>query len=71
VIKLSDENVNFWIFEIKNEDHNYASNIVDVHSVLKRMTMTREMKIEIKRQLTIHMKRMNVYAECWMSKNNV
>jgi hypothetical protein len=68
VIKLNDENVDFWIFKIKNEDHNHASNIVDVYSMLRRMTMTREMKIEIKRQLTIQMKKMNVYIECWMSK---
>ncbi len=68
VIKLSDENADFWIFEIKNEDHNHVSSIVDAHSVLRRMTMTREMKIEIRRQLTIQMRRMNAYAECWMSK---
>jgi hypothetical protein len=68
VTKLSDENADFWIFEIKNEDHNHASSIVDAYSVLRRMTMTREIKIEIKRQLTIQMKRMNVYVECWISK---
>ncbi len=53
VAKLNDENADSWIYEIKNEEHNYASSIIDVHSALRRMTMTREMKIEIKRQLTV------------------
>jgi hypothetical protein len=53
VAKLNDENVDSWIYKIKNEEHNHVSSIIDVHSALRRMTITREMKIEIKRQLTV------------------
>ncbi len=38
---------------MKNEEHNHASSIFDAHSVLRRMTMTREIKSEIRRQLIV------------------
>jgi uncharacterized protein YjbI with pentapeptide repeats len=38
---------------MKNEEHNHASSISDAHSVLRRMTMTREIKSEIRRQLIV------------------
>ncbi len=53
VAKLNDENADSWIYEIKNEKHIHVSSIIDAHSALRRMTMTREMKIEIKRQLIV------------------
>jgi CO dehydrogenase nickel-insertion accessory protein CooC1 len=53
IAKLDDENVDSWIFEIRNEEHNHVSSMFDAHSVLRQMTMTREIKNEIKRQLKI------------------
>ncbi len=53
IAKLDDENVDSWIFEIRNEEHNHVSSMSDAHSVLKQMIMTREIKNEIKRQLKI------------------
>ncbi len=38
---------------MKNEEHNHASSILDAHSVLRRMTMTREIKSEIRKQLIV------------------
>ncbi len=59
IAKLSDENIDFWLFDIKNEEHNHASSILDVHLVLRRIIITREMKSEIKRQLTIQVSEMS------------
>ncbi len=53
IVKLNDQNNDSWIFEMKNEEHNHASSISDAHSVLRRMTMTREIKSEIRRQLIV------------------
>jgi hypothetical protein len=53
IVKLVDENSNSWIFKIKNWKHNHAFIIVDAHSVLRRMTMTREIRNEIFRQLIV------------------
>jgi hypothetical protein len=53
IVKLVDENTDFWIFEVKNSKHNHVFIIVDAHLVLKRMIMTREIKNEIFRQIII------------------
>jgi hypothetical protein len=53
IAKLDDENVDLCIFEIRNEEHNHVSSMSDAHSVLRQMTMTKEIKNEIKRQLKI------------------
>jgi hypothetical protein len=53
IARLNDENVDSWIFEVRNEEHNHVSSMFDVHSVLRQMIMTREIKNEIKRQLKI------------------
>jgi hypothetical protein len=53
IVKLDDENVDSWIFEIRNEEHNHVSSMSDAHFILRQMTMTREIKNEIKRQLKI------------------
>ncbi len=53
IVKLVDENSDSWDFEVKNLQHNHAFIIVDAHSVLKRMTMTREIKNEIFRQMIV------------------
>ncbi len=53
VVKLVDENADSWIFEVKNAKHNHAFIIVDAHSVLRRMTMTQEIRNEIFRQMTV------------------
>jgi hypothetical protein len=49
IAKLDDENVYSWIFEIRNEEHNHVSSMFVAHFILKQMTMTREIKDEIKR----------------------
>ncbi len=53
IAKLDDENVNSWIFEIKNEEHNHVSSMFNAHSILRQMTMIKEIKNEIKWQLKI------------------
>jgi adenosyl cobinamide kinase/adenosyl cobinamide phosphate guanylyltransferase len=53
IVKLVDENSDSWIFEIKNSKHNHAFIIIDAHLVLKRMIMTREIKIEIFKQMIV------------------
>ncbi len=53
IIKLDNDNVDSWIFEIKNEKHNHVSSMLDAHLVLRQMIMTREVKNEIKRELKI------------------
>jgi hypothetical protein len=53
VVKLADENADSWIFEIRNSEHNHVSIIVDVHSVLRRLAMTREIRNEIFRQMIV------------------
>ncbi len=53
IAKLDDENVDSWIFEIRNEEHNHVSSMFDAHSVLRQMTMIKEIKNKIKRQLKI------------------
>jgi hypothetical protein len=53
IVKLVDENSDSWNFEIKNSKHNHAFIIVDAHSVLRRMTMTREIKNEIFKQMIV------------------
>ncbi len=70
VAKLSDENADSWIFEIKNEDHNHASSMLDAHSVLRRMIMTREIKSEIKRQLKVQMSEMSAKEATINSTNS-
>ncbi len=52
IVKL-DENIQTWLYEIKNPEHNHVSSIADSHSVLRRMTMTDEIKSDITRQLTV------------------
>jgi hypothetical protein len=46
VIKLN-ENIQTWFYEIRNSDHNHDVIIVESHSILRRMTMTREIKNDI------------------------
>ncbi len=53
IVKLVDENSDSWIFEVKNSQHNHAFIIVDAHSVLRRMTMTREIRNEIFTQMIV------------------
>ncbi len=53
VVKLVDENADLWIYEMKNSKHNHAFIIVDAHSVLKRLIMTRESRNEIFKQMIV------------------
>ncbi len=52
VVKLN-EDIQTWFYEIRNSDHNHDVIIVKSHSILRRMTMTREMKNDIFKQLTV------------------
>lgn len=51
--KLANENTGPWVYEIHNAEHNHPSSIAASHPVLRRMAMTREVKSEISRQLTV------------------
>ncbi len=53
VVKLADENADSWIYEMKNSKHNHAFIIVDNHSALRRLTMTREIRNEIFKQMIV------------------
>jgi hypothetical protein len=53
IVKLDNENADSWIYKIKNADHNHVLSMFNAHSILRQMTMTREVKNEIKRQLKI------------------
>ncbi len=53
VVKLDDENVDSWIFDIRNFEHNHAFSVVDVHSALRKMIMTSKIKSRIFRQLIV------------------
>jgi hypothetical protein len=53
IIAKLDENIQTWMYEIKNFKHNHAFSVVESHSVLRRMTMIDEIKSDISRQLTV------------------
>jgi hypothetical protein len=52
VIKLNKD-IQTWFHEIRNSDHNHDVIIVEFYSILRRMTMIREMKSDIFRQLIV------------------
>jgi hypothetical protein len=53
VVKLADENADSWIYEMRNSKHNHPFIIVDAYSVLRRLTMTREIRNEIFKQMIV------------------
>jgi hypothetical protein len=53
IIAKLDENIQTWMYEIKNSKHNHAFSVAESHSVLRRMTMTDEIKNNVSRQLIV------------------
>ncbi len=43
IVKLN-EDIQIWLYEVKNAKHNHAFSVVDAHSALRRMTMTEQLQ---------------------------
>jgi hypothetical protein len=52
IVKL-DEDIQCWLYEIKDSKHNHKTIIIKSHLVHRKMTMTFEMRSVISRQLTM------------------
>ena len=53
IVKRFNNNTELWQLNVINETHNHESNLVNTHSMLKRIVLIDEIKNEIFRILTI------------------
>lgn len=51
VIAKLDEDIQTWLYEVKNPEHTHTSSAAGSHPVLRRMAITAEMRSEVSRQL--------------------